>query len=95
MVNRQWVGVGVLVSAMLVASAMSVRPQGSDASTIVPRVWDEAALADWATPVAGLNVRPDHLRAQDYYALPVENLRVEEMFDPDERAQLIAFLRTL
>jgi hypothetical protein len=23
-----------------------------------PKTWDEAALADWATPVAGLNVRP-------------------------------------
>lgn len=27
----------------------------------IPRVWDDAALADWATPVAGLNVRPTHI----------------------------------
>jgi hypothetical protein len=27
----------------------------------IPKVWDEAALADWATPIAGLNVRPTHI----------------------------------
>lgn len=30
----------------------------------IPKVWDEAALADWATPVAGLNVRPTHISVQ-------------------------------
>ena len=23
----------------------------------IPKTWDEASLADWATPIAGLNVR--------------------------------------
>jgi hypothetical protein len=41
----------------------------------VPRIWDDAALADWATPVAGLNVRPAHFAAAEYYSVPAENLR--------------------
>jgi hypothetical protein len=48
----------------------------------VPRVWDEAALADWATPVAGLNVRPKQISAKDYYSLAVENLRTYPVYFP-------------
>ncbi len=31
----------------------------------IPKVWDDAALAEWATPVAGLNLRPKHMSAND------------------------------
>ncbi len=48
----------------------------------IPRVWDEAALADWATPVAGLNVRPTHISARDYYSLEIENLRTYPVYFP-------------
>ena len=48
----------------------------------VPKTWDEAALADWATPVAGLNLRPGHLSEKDYYGLPVENLRTYPVYYP-------------
>src|SRR5579864_7732716 len=48
----------------------------------VPRVWDEAALADWATPVAGLNVRPKQISSKDYYSLAVENLRTYPVYFP-------------
>jgi hypothetical protein len=40
----------------------------------VPKTWDEARLEDWATPLAGINVRPATLSAREYYALPVDNL---------------------
>lgn len=33
-----------------------------------PKTWDEADLADWATPIAALGVRPTHLPEADYYA---------------------------
>jgi hypothetical protein len=49
----------------------------------IPHTWDEAALADWATPVAGLNVRPTHMSTKDYYPLPVENLRTYPVYFPD------------
>lgn len=49
----------------------------------IPRTWDDAALADWATPVAGLNVRPTHMTAKEYYALPTENLQTHPVYLPD------------
>lgn len=48
-----------------------------------PRAWDEAGLADWATPLAGINVRPAHLSAKDYYSLPMDNLRTYPVYAPD------------
>ena len=49
----------------------------------IPRTWDEAALADWATPIAGLNIRPTHMSARDFYALPIENSRTYPVYLPD------------
>jgi len=48
-----------------------------------PRIWDDAALAEWATPVAGLNVRPSHYSSAEYYASPEENLRTYPVYHPD------------
>lgn len=53
-------------------------------SVRVPRIWDDAALAEWATPVAGLNVRPSHYTAQEYYAVPPDNLRTYPVYPPDK-----------
>src|SRR5258707_2474492 len=49
----------------------------------VPKTWDDRALADWARPVAGLNVRPGHFSEREYYAAPVDNLRTYPVYDPD------------
>ena len=49
----------------------------------VPRIWDDAALADWATPVAGLNVRPSHYSSAEYYSVPGDNLRTYPIYHPD------------
>ena len=48
----------------------------------IPKVWDDAALAEWATPVAGLNLRPKHISASEYYALKIENLRTYPVYAP-------------
>src|SRR5215472_3563834 len=48
----------------------------------IPKVWDESALADWGTPVAGLNVRPTHMSEKIYYALPTDNLRTYPVYYP-------------
>ena len=48
----------------------------------IPKTWDEAALADWATPVAGLNVPPTHISPKEYYSLAVENLRTYPVYFP-------------
>jgi hypothetical protein len=39
-------------------------------------------LADWATPLAGLNARPTHISSKEYYSLRVENLRTYPVYLP-------------
>jgi mono/diheme cytochrome c family protein len=48
----------------------------------IPKVWDDAALADWITPVAGLNLRPAHVSAKEYYGMPEYNLRSYPVYLP-------------
>jgi hypothetical protein len=89
--------VTLCISAILAASLHTGRTVS--AAPKIPKVWDEAALVDWATPIAGLNVRPRNMSVTDYYSMAVENLRTYPVYfpgrEPDGREQLIAFLRTL
>ena len=74
--------VGVLASVATAAVAVGyyeMRAWSAD----VPRVWDEAALEGWATPLAGLGEAPTHMSPQEYYALPEENLRSYPLYMPD------------
>jgi hypothetical protein len=71
---------GGLVLAAAAATAYRVthtwRPE-------IPRVWDEAALAGWAVPLAGLGTAPTHLSEREYYAIPEENLKSYPLYMPD------------
>jgi mono/diheme cytochrome c family protein len=69
-----WQRIGMLSMAVSVAAAQQTAP---------PRVWDQKALAEWATPVAGLNVRPGHFSQRDYYAAkPGEWVRTYPVYLP-------------
>src|SRR5262245_20334948 len=71
---------GVLVvAAILHAPALLAQ---SAFKPVIPRVWDEVALADWATPLAGINVRPTHISSKDYYSLPIDNLKTYPVYFP-------------
>lgn len=48
----------------------------------IPRTWDGGALADWATPLAGLNGSAATMSTEEYYSLPVENLRTYPAYFP-------------
>ena len=39
-----------------------------------PRFWNDHDLSDWATPVAGLNVRPGNYSEKEYYSAPAGEL---------------------
>jgi hypothetical protein len=81
--NEVWMNSPALVIAALLLAALAGTAQApSEWRPEIPRVWDEAALADWATPLAGLNVRPTHLSPDAYYALPEENLRTYPVYLP-------------
>jgi hypothetical protein len=68
--------------ALLVAAVAGMAQAPSVWRPEIPRVWDDVALAEWATPLAGLNVRPTHLSPADYYALPEENLQSYPVYLP-------------
>jgi hypothetical protein len=72
-------GAGVRL-ALLAAFSVALAAQAPPA---IPRIWDDAALADWATPVAGLNVRPSHYSSAEYYSVPGDNLRTYPIYFPD------------
>ena len=57
-----------LLALLLLAAACS-RP--AENRVAAPRIWNDRDLAEWALPVAGLNVRPDHFTEAEYYAGPV------------------------
>jgi hypothetical protein len=77
-----------LVGRILMALAMGgclLRAHAAQTSRWKPEIpvtWDESALADWATPIAGLNVRPTHITRREYYALPIDNLRTYPVYYP-------------
>ena len=70
---------GLCTVLLSVVWALAVSAQ----ATRAPRIWDDQALADWATPVAGLNVRPAHFSAAEYYGAPLDNLRTYPVYAPD------------
>lgn len=52
-------------------------------SPVIPKIWDDQALATWALPVAGLNIPGNHVPEREYYAIPVDNLRTYPVYHPD------------
>jgi mono/diheme cytochrome c family protein len=67
-------------SLWLLAAASAV---GQEPLVTAPRIWDDQALEDWATPIAALGIRPGHFTAAEYYAAPVENLKTYPVYRPD------------
>jgi hypothetical protein len=56
-------------------SAFPILGAESNPRPAIPKTWSEAELADWATPLAGINVRPAHMPSAEYYGLPEDNLK--------------------
>src|SRR5260370_584280 len=83
--NRSASSSSILVAWILVLLGWSSGAAAADTKNAIadiPRTWDDTALADWATPVAGLNVRPAHISAKEYYSFTVENLRTYPVYFP-------------
>src|SRR6476646_7819633 len=56
----------LLIGVMIAGVAACSTPDVVQA----PRFWNDQGLSEWATPVAGLNVRPGHFSEREYYAAP-------------------------
>ncbi len=78
--HRPLAKLGWLVPVVLVAGLAVWLTRAGDPR--IPRTWDERALAEWATPLAGLGERPTHMSSAEYYALPEENLRTYPVYMP-------------
>ena len=68
-----------LTSALLLALSVIANTE-----TRVPQIWNDAALADWATPLAKIQIRPSHYSSADYYSVPADNLRTYPVYLPDK-----------
>lgn len=80
--RRMFIVLLALLGFLAIYKTNPLNEEMVSAALEVPKTWDEAALAEWATPVAGLNVRPTHITAKEYYSLPVENLRTYPVYFP-------------
>lgn len=79
--TRVWLTVGatVLLTAVLDSALLHAQPAYRPA---IPKTWNKNDLAEWATPLAGLNVRPSHISVEEYYAAPEFNLRSYPVYLP-------------
>jgi hypothetical protein len=63
------------VTTLFVTTALASAFGQSGAQLIeTPRFWNDHDLSEWATPLAGLNVRPSHFSEQEYYSAPTGDL---------------------
>jgi hypothetical protein len=77
-----WVAVTALVTVS--SQHHTIAQTKSAQSTAVPKIWDSAQLATWATPVAGINKTANFYSEEDYYAAPVDNVRTYPVYAPDK-----------
>lgn len=71
-----------LLGSLTIYAVNLYRESMVSAAPEIPKTWDETALVEWATPVAGLNMRPTNISAKEYYAMAVENLRTYPVYFP-------------
>ena len=58
------------VGVFLAVALSSAFGQSGEKRIEAPRFWNDHDLSDWATPVAGLNVRPGNYSEKEYYSAP-------------------------
>jgi len=86
--NRPPFSRAILVAWVLLGWAHGAWPADRKKQTPeIPKVWDEAALADWVTPLAGLNLRPTHISEKEYYSMPESIVRSYPVYMPGREAE--------
>ena len=53
------------------ANTAEAQPRSRTPAITVPKAWNDAALSDWATPLAGINLRPSHFTEAEMAKVPV------------------------
>lgn len=70
-------------TSWMLLSTASVAIFAAEPVVRAPRIWDDQALEDWATPIAALGIRASHYTAAEYYAVPGDNLKTYPVYRPD------------
>ena len=66
------------------ANTAEAQPRSRTPAITVPKAWNDAALSDWATPLAGINLRPSHFTEAEMAKVPVYELyRSYPAYHPD------------
>ena len=72
-----------VLALMTLVGLVGVAAQSNGPVRQAPRFWNDRELAEWATPIAALGVRPAHFSEREYYAAPVgEWLRSYPVYFP-------------
>jgi len=90
MMNSSRIRISRRILALWILLSWSLGAQQSktkNRTSYIPKVWDEAELADWVTPVAGLNVRPTHMSEKEYYSMPESILRSYPVYMPGKEPE--------
>ena len=73
-----------LIVCCLIAAGEAQKPGAVD-KPVVPRTWDERALADLEVPLADASHSPRHISAEDYYRIPVRPIyKTYPKYHPDK-----------
>jgi hypothetical protein len=80
--NRSRFSIHIVAAWLLLGWSLGGQHADTKSRTRIPKVWDEAALKDWVTPVSGLNVRPTHMSEKEYYSMPESILRSYPIYMP-------------
>jgi hypothetical protein len=74
----------LLYPLLTILGILGLSARGMNTEAKVPRIWDDAALEEWATPLAALGIRPGHYTSAEYYKVPADNLRTYPVYPPDK-----------
>ena len=70
---------------MMLIGLAGVAAQSNGAAAQAPRFWNDRELAEWAIPIAALDVRPSHYSVREYYAAPeAEWVRTYPVYFPGQ-----------
>jgi len=74
----------VVSPLIAILGIVALSSQSINTNTNVPRIWDDRALEEWATPLAALDTRPGHYTSAEYYKVPPDNLRTSPVYPRDK-----------
>ena len=70
-VGLSTLAVFVLLSSLIVINRSQAQEAGRNSPPVIPKTWDEQALATVELPLASTGVPPEHISSDYYYRMPV------------------------